>query len=70
MSTAIKHHDAGDLLLAVSDTGWRLERKDSRRRDVWFLFRVVSADGLIVFRGRLRRHTLWPLAALWGSGLT
>ena len=38
-------------VLAISQTGWRLERKDAKQRKIWFLFRVSSADGLIVFKG-------------------
>jgi hypothetical protein len=34
-------------VLAVSKTGWRIMRKDQKKRPVWFLFTVVSADGLL-----------------------
>jgi hypothetical protein len=48
-SNPIKHHDAADVL-AVSETGWRLCRKDQKQRAVWFLFQVHSPDGA-VFHG-------------------
>ena len=39
----------GDLLAEFN--GWRLERKDAKQRPIWFLFRVVSADGLLQYKG-------------------
>jgi hypothetical protein len=38
-------------VLAVSPDGWRIIRKDQKKRAVWFLFTVISADGLLKYRG-------------------
>ena len=48
-------------VLAVSKTGWRIMRKDQKKRPVWFLFTVVSADGLLQYKGAFD-------GTKWGDG--